>query len=67
MRYDVIVIGGGAAGCMAAIRAALNYRHTLIIEPNKRIGRKLMITGKGRCNVTNNCDIDELMKNIPVN
>ncbi|MGN0604891.1 MAG: NAD(P)/FAD-dependent oxidoreductase [Oscillospiraceae bacterium] len=67
MRYDVIVIGGGAAGCMAAIRAALNYRHTLIIEPNKRIGRKLMITGKGRCNVTNNCDIEELMKNIPVN
>jgi hypothetical protein len=67
MNYDVIIVGGGAAGSMAADRAALNYRRTLIIEPNKRIGRKLMITGKGRCNVTNNCDIDELMKNIPVN
>ncbi len=67
MNYDVIVVGGGAAGVMAAIRAGLNYRRTLIIEPNKRIGRKLMITGKGRCNVTNNCDNEELMKNIPVN
>lgn len=67
MNYDVIIIGGGAAGCMAAVRSSLNDRITLVIEPNRRLGRKLMITGKGRCNVTNNCDNDELMKNIPVN
>ncbi len=67
MNYDAIIIGGGPAGVMAGIVAGSHYRNVLIIESNKRIGRKLMITGKGRCNVTNNCDNDELMKNIPVN
>ncbi|MCH5207513.1 MAG: NAD(P)/FAD-dependent oxidoreductase [Oscillospiraceae bacterium] len=63
---DVIVIGGGAAGMTAAIFAAEHSRVTLI-EKNDRLGRKLAITGKGRCNLTNNCDVDEVMKNIPRN
>lgn len=65
--YDAIVIGGGAAGLMAAITAAQMGRKVLIIERNDRLGRKVLITGKGRCNVTNNCSNDELMKNIPSN
>ena len=67
VNYDVIIAGGGAAGCMAAVRSSLSDRITLVIEPNRRLGRKLMITGKGRCNVTNNCSVEELMNNIPVN
>lgn len=67
VNYDVIIAGGGAAGCMAAVRSSLSDRITLVIEPNKRLGRKLMITGKGRCNVTNDCSVEELMNNIPVN
>lgn len=63
---EVIVIGGGAAGMTAAIFAA-DYSRVILIEKNERLGRKLAITGKGRCNVTNNCDIDEVMKNIPRN
>ena len=55
MKYDVIVIGGGAAGCMAAGTAAKQGKRVLLIERNPRIGRKVMITGKGRCNLTNNC------------
>lgn len=64
---DTIIIGGGAAGCMAAIMAARYGRSVLMFEKNSSIGRKLRITGKGRCNVTNNCPNDELMQNIPVN
>jgi len=60
-----IVIGGGAAGCYAAIHAAYNGERVLLIEKNKTIGKKLRITGKGRCNLTNDCDLDTLMKNIP--
>lgn len=63
---EVIVIGGGAAGMTAAIFAAEHSRVTLI-EKNDRLGRKLAITGKGRCNLTNNCDVEEVMKNIPRN
>lgn len=63
---EVIVIGGGAAGMTAAIFAAEHSKVTLI-EKNDRLGRKLAITGKGRCNLTNNCDVDEVMKNIPRN
>ena len=51
--FDVIVIGGGAAGCMAALSAAASGVSVLLMERNSKIGRKLYITGKGRCNVTN--------------
>ncbi len=65
---NVIVIGGGAAGLMAAIRASQNKNNKVILlEKNERAGRKLMITGKGRCNVCNNCDLETLMANIPKN
>lgn len=68
MKYDVIVIGGGAAGCMAAGAASENGKSVLLIERNDKIGRKVMITGKGRCNVTNACSLlNELIENIPVN
>lgn len=65
--FDCIVIGGGAAGMFAAIHSAVNGYKTALLEPNEKVGRKLAITGKGRCNVTNNCDADEVMKNIPRN
>ena len=64
---DIIVVGGGAAGMMAAISAAELGAQTVIIEGNERLGRKLGITGKGRCNLTNNSDMDEFMRNIPRN
>lgn len=68
MKYDVLVIGGGAAGCMAAGFAAKNGRSVLLAEKNDRIGRKIMITGKGRCNVTNACSLlNELIENVPTN
>ncbi len=68
MKYDVIVIGAGAAGCMAAGTAAENGKNVLLVERNDKIGRKVMITGKGRCNVTNACSLlNELIENIPVN
>ena len=53
----VIIIGAGAAGIMAAVSAALNGHTVSIYEKNNRIGRKLYITGKGRCNITNASDI----------
>lgn len=65
--YDVLVIGGGAAGMMAAITAARSGARTAVLEKNSRLGRKLAITGKGRCNLTNNSDNDTVMKNIPRN
>ncbi len=64
---NVIVIGAGPAGLMAAISAAENGAYVTLLEKNERVGRKLMITGKGRCNVCNNCDIDTLIANIPKN
>lgn len=68
MHYDVLVIGAGAAGCMAAGAAAENGKSVLLIDRNEKIGRKLMITGKGRCNVTNACSLlNEIIENIPVN
>ncbi len=63
----IIVVGGGAAGMMAAISAAELGAEVIIIEGNERLGRKLGITGKGRCNLTNNSDIDNFMRNIPRN
>ncbi|MCM1167917.1 MAG: aminoacetone oxidase family FAD-binding enzyme, partial [Ruminococcus sp.] len=65
--YDVIAVGGGAAGMTAAISAAESGADVLLIEKNDRMGKKLAITGKGRCNVTNNCGLDTLMENIPNN
>lgn len=67
MKSDVIVIGGGAAGSFAAITAARMGRTVTLFEKNDRIGRKLCITGKGRCNVTNNCTWQEAMNSVPVN
>lgn len=64
---NVIVIGAGPAGLMASISAAENDAYVTLLEKNERVGRKLMITGKGRCNVCNNCDIDTLIANIPKN
>ena len=64
---DVIIIGGGAAGAVAGITAARMGRSVIIFEKNEKIGRKLRITGKGRCNVTNNCTNEELLNNVPVN
>lgn len=62
---DLVVIGGGAAGLMCAITAADRGVHVTLLDPNKKLGRKVRITGKGRCNVTNNCDIKGFMENIP--
>ena len=68
MTNDVVVIGGGAAGVMAACTAAEQGHEVLLIEKNERIGRKVMITGKGRCNVTNaTYTVEELLENILVN
>lgn len=63
--YDVLIIGGGAAGMMCAVTAARLGASVAVAEHNERLGRKLGITGKGRCNVTNNCDRDTILKNIP--
>jgi hypothetical protein len=63
----VIVVGGGAAGMMAAGTAGNRGLDVVLIEKNNRLGKKLLITGKGRCNITNNTDIEGLIQNIPVN
>lgn len=64
--FDCIIIGGGAAGLMAACTAARTGKKVLLFERNDRLGRKLAITGKGRCNVTNQCTDEEFFENIPV-
>lgn len=60
----VIVVGGGAAGMMAAIHSAELSNEVILLEKNEKLGKKIYITGKGRCNVTNNSDIDVIFKNI---
>ena len=65
--FDTIIIGGGPAGMMAAISSSFYGQKTLLIEKNKRLGKKLAGTGGGRCNVTNNGDLDDLMAGIPGN
>ena len=65
--YDGIIIGGGPAGMFAAIRAAQQGNRVLLLEKNDRLGKKLLITGKGRCNVTNACTAREVLENIPRN
>ena len=67
MTYDGIVIGGGPAGMFAAITAAGQGHKVLLLERNDRLGKKLLITGKGRCNVTNDCSAQEVLQNIPRN
>ena len=67
MSKQVLVIGGGAAGMMAAVSAAERGASVTLLEPNERLGKKLNITGKGRCNLTNNAPEQELMANIPRN
>lgn len=64
---NVLVIGGGAAGLLAGIAAAQSGAQTVILEKMRRPGQKILITGKGRCNITNNCDLQEIIKNIPGN
>ena len=63
----VIVVGAGPAGMMAAIKAAESGKEVILVEKNDRLGKKMFITGKGRCNVTSNKDIEEIIKNIPGN
>ena len=67
MGFDGIVIGGGPAGMMAAITAAKAGQNVLLLEKNDRLGKKLLITGKGRCNVTNDCSAQEVLNNTPRN
>lgn len=67
MSNGVLVIGGGAAGMMAAIFSARAGAAVTLLEPNERLGKKLNITGKGRCNVTNDSERDELIANVPRN
>ena len=67
MSYDCIVIGGGPAGMFAAITAAHNGKKVLLLEKNERLGKKLLITGKGRCNVTNDCTAQDVLQNTPRN
>ena len=66
-RYDLIVVGGGAAGMMATITAARLGTDVCLVERNPKVGRKLYITGKGRCNVTNHCSPQELLSATPRN
>ncbi|MCL2633410.1 MAG: NAD(P)/FAD-dependent oxidoreductase [Oscillospiraceae bacterium] len=63
--YDLIIIGGGAAGVFASLNS--KHKRILIIERNTSLMKKLMITGKGRCNLTNNCDVETVLLNIPRN
>lgn len=62
--YDAIIIGAGAAGCAAAGYAAQNGRRVLLLERNKRPARKILVTGKGRCNVTNECEPEEFLRHV---
>ena len=65
--FDGVVVGGGPAGLYAAIHAAKQGSRVLLLERNDRLGKKLLITGKGRCNVTNDCTAQEVLQNIPRN
>ncbi|TWI56903.1 NAD(P)/FAD-dependent oxidoreductase [Halalkalibacter nanhaiisediminis] len=67
MNYDVIIIGGGPAGLMASIASAEHGARVLLVDKGDKLGRKLAISGGGRCNVTNRMDIDELIAHIPGN
>ena len=64
---NVVVVGGGAAGMMAAIWAARQGAYVILFEKNEKLGKKIYITGKGRCNLTNACDIEDLFPNMVSN
>ena len=63
----VLVAGGGAAGMFAAIAAAENGNEVFLYEKNEKLGKKLFITGKGRCNLTNDCDADTFFASVVSN
>ena len=63
----VVVIGGGPAGMMSAISAAKSGDKVVLLEKNNILGKKILITGKGRCNITSSLDIDDFINNIPGN
>ena len=63
----VVIIGGGAAGMMAAISASQKGNKVILLEKMQSLGRKLLITGKGRCNITSSLPIEEFIKNTPGN
>ena len=64
LNFDIAVIGGGAAGCMAAIRSGALKKRVVLIERNDSIGKKILITGRGRCNLTNTAPIETFIKNF---
>jgi Predicted flavoproteins len=64
---EIVVIGGGAAGMMAAVFAARAGGNVTLLEKNGKLGKKVYITGKGRCNVTNDCDRDAFLAQVPRN
>lgn len=66
-KTEIVVIGGGAAGMMAAVAARERGAEVTLLEPNEKLGRKLYITGKGRCNLTNDCNPQAVLQNIPHN
>ena len=67
MKQDCVIIGGGAAGLMCAVQTSRRGKSVTLLEHMDGCGRKLAITGKGRCNVTNNCDVETVLANIPRN
>ena len=60
----VLIVGGGAAGMFAAVTAARNGQEVFLFEKNEKLGKKLFITGKGRCNITNACDMETLFSSV---
>ena len=66
-RHDVVVVGGGAAGMMAALQAAWAGAQVVLLEKNEKLGKKIYITGKGRCNVTNVADAEDFFRQVPRN
>ena len=63
----VVVVGGGAAGMMAAYQAAKNGHKVILVDKNEKLGKKIYITGKGRCNLTNAGELEEIFNNIMTN
>jgi predicted flavoprotein YhiN len=67
MKRKVVVVGGGPAGLLAAGKAGERRLDVVLAEKNERVGKKILISGKGRCNITNNTDIEGLIENTPGN
>lgn len=63
----IAIIGGGAAGLLAGITAVQNGAEVTIFEKMRQAGKKMLITGKGRCNITNACELEDFVKNLPGN